>query len=196
MASERWPRVKHATAAAVAPLAQLDAPALALLNADGEAAPMDPPKFCERLVERKLLVDAIRFLAQALPPREAVFWALQCVRETGAQEPDDGQMLALAERWVKSPSDDGGRAGFALAEKSGFKSGAAWVAVGCFWCGPSLAPASAPAVPPAPGLAGKAASGAILLAAVSGKPNEALGRQRRFLELGVAIASGATPLPG
>jgi hypothetical protein len=189
MASTRWTRVKHATAAAVAPLADLEPPAAALLTPQA-----DPSQFHEQLVDRKLWIDAIRFLAQALPPREAVFWALQCVRET-AKEPSDGQMLAIAERWVKAPSDDGGRAGFALAEKAGFKSAAAWVAVGCFWSGPSLAPQNVPAVPPGPGLAGKAASGAILLAAVSGKPQDAPKLQKRFLDLGAAVASGATPLP-
>jgi len=190
MPSERWINVKHATASVIAPLADLEPPAAALL-----APELTPAQFHERLVAQKLLLDAIRFLAQALPPREAVFWALQCARESGGKEASDGQLLAIAERWVKAPSDDGGRAGFALAEKSGFTSAAAWVAVGCFWSGPSLAPPSVAAVPPAPGLAGKAASGAILLAAVSGKPQDAPKLHVKFLALGEAIASGATPLP-
>ncbi len=191
MPSNFWTRVKHATADAVAPLADLEPAAAALL-----APEMTPAQFHERLVAQKLLLDAIRFLAQALPPREAVFWSLQCAREAGGKEASDGQLLAIAERWVKAPSDDGGRAGFALAEKSGFKTAAAWVAVGCFWSGPSLAPPSVAAVPPAPGLAGKAASGAILLAAVSGKPQDAPKLHARFLDLGVAIANGTTPIPG
>jgi hypothetical protein len=191
MAAQAWIRVNAKQAAEVAPRAELEPAALALLD-----PALDPAQFLAKLVAKKLLIDAIRFLAQALPHREAVWWALQCVRTTPLTAPTDGELLALAERWVRAPDDAAGRAAFAAAEKAGFKSGACWVGVSAFWSGPSIAPPGVATLPPAPELAGKAASGAILLAAVAEKPQEVAKRQLKFLELGQAVAAGAAPFPG
>lgn len=186
MSARRWPIAAAATAAEIAPLVDLE-PELAALAAE----PATPEQLCDALVARGALAEAVRVLACALPRREAVFWAHQCARSAGPSQPADGQLLVLAERWLKAPDDPRGRDAFAVAEKAGMKSAAAWVAVACFWSGSSLAPEGIPAVPPAPGLAAKAASGAILLASASGPPVEAPQRLRRYLEIGEQVASGA-----
>ncbi|HSQ57401.1 MAG TPA: hypothetical protein VLM40_16890, partial [Gemmata sp.] len=47
--------------------------------------------------------DAIRFLAAALPKREAVWWGILCVREALGKSTDPAAVKAVAsaESWVK-----------------------------------------------------------------------------------------------
>ncbi len=185
-----WTAVPAATADLLVPGADLEPQAALLLTPS-----MTPSAFCTELIANDLVLDAIRLLAQALPHRLTVAWALQCAREAGVRDPTDGQLLVLAERWVREPHDDAGRAAFALAETAGFKSAAAWVGVACFWSGASMAPPNVPAVPPGPTLAGKAASGAVLLAAAAGVPGETPARQRHYFDLGTQYATGKVAPP-
>jgi hypothetical protein len=55
---------------------------------------MTPSSFVERLCEAELHIDAIRFLAHALPEREAVWWACLAAREA-LENNDDAQQAAL-----------------------------------------------------------------------------------------------------
>jgi hypothetical protein len=78
----------------------------------------------------------------------------------------------------------------ARAQTSGFSSPEAWAAVAAFWSEGSMAPPDQPAVPPAPHLAGTAVSGAIMLAAVRGRPERRLERLACFLDAARDIARG------
>lgn len=50
--------------------------------------------------------DAIRFLAAALPKREAVWWALACVRSAFPKPlPEAAKAIATADAWVKEPTE-------------------------------------------------------------------------------------------
>lgn len=186
MTARRWPIVTIESAAAIVARLDLDAPLLPLA-----AEPATPEQLYDALVAAQARPEAIRLLCHSLPAREAVFFALQCVRSIGPTDPADGQMLVLCERWVREPGDALGRDAFAVAERTGMKSAAAWVAIAAFWSGSSLAPPHVAPVAPTPGLAAKAASGAILFAAVAGPPLEAPARQRAFLAIGEQIATGA-----
>ena len=83
--------------------AQLGEEAAALAGADDK-----PGKYLTVLLEQGLLLDAIRFLGQALPRRDLVQWAAHCVRaaEEGTLSAGDGNALQLAEAWAENPGED------------------------------------------------------------------------------------------
>jgi hypothetical protein len=58
-----------------------------------------------------------------------------------------------------------------------------------FFSAGSLAPPSAPAVPPGEFLAAKAVANAVILAAVSGEPDEAPERFKSFVAQGVDVTN-------
>lgn len=135
--------------------------------------------------------DALRFLAVALPKREAVGWGCRCVRERLAAglPPAAGAALAAAEAWVKEPTESARRAAGSAAEAAGHGTAAGCLAASAFWSGGSLAPPDLPPAPPADHLTGLAVAGALLLAASADLPT-APEAHRRFLALGGDIAAG------
>lgn len=148
----------------------------------------------EALVGGGFLLEATRFLAHALPRREAVWWSCMCARHTapGDLPKPDTAALNAAEEWVRRTSDENRRAAFAHAQDSGFGTPEAWAAVAAFWCGDSMSPLGQVAVPPAPHLAGTAVAGAVALASVRVRPGRQAERLARFVDSAREIAAGAT----
>ncbi len=110
-----------------------------------------PRSFLDALIEAGEFPDAVRFLAHALPKREAVWWACLCAREAAGADPPEPVAAALraAEAWVADPSEENrraavarGRGGRAAAPPAGCAAAAA------FWSGGSLGPARRPGRPP------------------------------------------------
>ena len=137
--------------------------------------------------------DAVRLAAHALPKREAVWWACMCARAViVADLPGaDAASLEAAESWVRRATDDAARrAAWSAAQLTEFRSPEAWAAVGAFWSGGSMAPEGQPVVPPGDHLTGVAVSGAVVLAAVRGRPERASERMTRFLASAREIAGG------
>jgi hypothetical protein len=129
------------------------------------------------LVGAGLLVDAVRFLAQAVGPARAVTWALACVRELRAEK--NGTALAIFEAWLADPSDANRRAAANAAEDGPEKS----LGLAIFFSGGSIAPPEVNPIPAPPHVAEKLAAGAIMLAVVSENPEHAVERYRRCIEL-------------
>jgi hypothetical protein len=144
-----------------------------------------------------LWTDAVRFLAHALPRREAVWWACTCARLTLPRDasPDIAASLQAAEAWVFQPTEENRRAAMQKAEAAGLDTPSAWSAVSVFWSGGSMAPAGAPPVAPAERLFATAVTSTILLAAVQTEPQLADQKYRRFLEAGIDIARGGSGRP-
>ena len=71
-----------------------------------ETKPDDPvAKLIEELVAQNLLMDALKILALALPPREGVWWG--CLAARDMLEPDQKtKALTAAEAWVFKPSQE------------------------------------------------------------------------------------------
>ncbi len=164
----------------------------AALAADGLA----PDAVVAAFQQHELTLDAIRFLAQALPPRDRVRWASRCVRAASgdALDPGDAEALRLAEAWVDDPTEEARRAAHAAAEAREFASAASWVAMAVFWSTGSMAPPQAPTVPADPAYAGQAAAGAVMLAAVVDPPEKAAERHQQFIAWG--REAGLPPAPG
>lgn len=153
---------------------------------------MTPAAFLQGLIEKQLFVDAIKFVARALPKREASWWACLCAHSVLAEKPDAeaSRALELAGKWVYQPSEENRRLTYQAAEATGFKHPASWAAMAAYWSGGSLAPAEVPPVPPAENLTAQAVAGAVMLAAVHIDPEDAAQKYRRFLEQGLDIACG------
>jgi hypothetical protein len=146
-----------------------------------------------RIVEAGMMADAARFMAHALPKREAVWWACMCARATEPEAPPpDAEALVAAEAWVRKPEEELRRTAMAAAEAAGFRSPEAWAAVGAFWSGGSMAPPGQPVVPPADHLTGVAVAGSVSLAAVRRAPEKAEATLRRFIQSGLDIAGGGS----
>ncbi|WP_119459027.1 DUF6931 family protein [Rhodospirillaceae bacterium SYSU D60014] len=153
---------------------------------------MTPADFLTLLTKQEHYADAARFLAHALPKREAVWWACLCARAslTADAKPALLEALKAAEAWVYKPVEENRRAAMARAEAVGFESPSSWAAVAAFWSGGSMAPPDVPPVPPGEALTGVAVAGAVILAAVQTEPERAAERYRLFLEQGIDIANG------
>lgn len=156
---------------------------------------LNPKEYLDLLIEKGYLLDAIHFLAHALPKREAVWWACLCCRQGCVDPPElDLSALQAAEKWVIDPSEDHRRAAMRAAETAEFSTAAACAAVAAFWSEGSMAPPELPAVPPGEQLTGHGAAGAVLLAAVASEPEKAAEKHGAFLQLGLDIAMGINKL--
>jgi hypothetical protein len=154
-----------------------------------------PEQFVERLARAKLYADATRFLAYALPERQAVWWACLCVRSV----PTCKATLAIksAEAWVRDPTESNREAALSAGGKHKFEmpgAPAAWTAMAAGWSGGAAAIDAEDVPEPPRHLTAHAGSGAILLVATM-EPDEAEKVYRRCLETGVQIAQGKLQIP-
>ncbi len=175
-------------AATLAARVKLGDEARALLQREWSAR-----QYLEALLAAGHLLDAIRFLAWALPRREAVWWACQCIRAANLPEgpPEDAAALAAAEKWASSATEDHRRAAFAAGEAVKFETPAGLAALAAFWSGGSLAPPKLPVVPPAEKLCPETVGNVVILAGVLHEPEKADEKYRAFLQLGKDVAGGS-----
>ena len=171
--------------------------------APGEAAKgllkedQTPRQFLDLLIENGEFADAVRFLAYALPKREAVWWACLCARTASGANPPAPILAALhaAEAWASDPSEENRRAAMPVAEAVGFATPAGCAAVSAFWSGGSLGPPNLPAIPPDESLTAHGVSGSVILSAVMVEPEKAPEKFRVFLSQGIGVAEGVRPVP-
>ncbi|MFA5985304.1 MAG: hypothetical protein WC782_14910 [Methylococcaceae bacterium] len=164
-----------------------DAQALASLALD-----MSPVSYLNALLAMSLYPDAVRFLARALPKREAVWWACLCTRSSlghNARAEVSGA-LAAAEAWVYEPSENMRRSAYKAAVMASFDNPAAWAAMAAFWSEGSMTPEELPAVPVIDNLNAKAVAGAVMLSAVQGAAEQIQDKYPFFIEQGIDIANG------
>jgi hypothetical protein len=187
MSSNGLAKVTAKTAAEVCKHFPLDEEAKKLLR-DG----LTPAQFLTALIEKQQFPDAVRFLAHALPKREAVWWACLCARAVAGSNlpPPIAAALQAAEKWVVDPSEENRRAAMPAAEAAEFKTPAGCAAVAAFWSGGSLGPPNVPAIPPGEYLTAHGVAGAVMLAAVQSEPEKAPEKYRKFLAQGIEVANG------
>jgi len=171
---------------AIATVAELGEEAMALLRPD-----LHPLDFVALLMEKALFPDAVRFVAHALPKREAVWWGWVCARRAAGENPRPKIKAALdaTERWIAQPNDDNRRLAMAAAEKAELGTAAGCAGLAAFFSGGSLAPPDAPAVPPGEFLTAKAVSGAVIFAAVATEPEKAPEKFQSFVAQGVEVTT-------
>lgn len=130
-------------------------------------AKMAPDEFLKVAVDNELYMDAVAFLAHALPLRESIYWAYLTVATLKEKfnSPKDKEILIAVENWFKSPDEANRRACGALAEELKLKTGPAWLSEAVFWSGGSILPPGQPDTEPAQYLYAKAVSGSVNLSA-------------------------------
>jgi hypothetical protein len=182
MAGEAQANSKTADIAAVAELSE---EAVGLLRP--EIAPQD---YVALLMSKKLYADAVRFVAHALPKREAVWWGwISAKRAAGADPPPKIKAsLEATEKWIAQPDDESGRAAMAASKEAKTTTAAGCAGMAAFFSGSSLGPAHVPPIPPGEFLTAKAVSGAVIYAAVGKDPVNAPDRFQSFVTQGVEVA--------
>lgn len=150
--------------------------------------------FISALMAAGLFKDAVDLMAQALPKREAVWWACLAARSRIDAETPPQVVMALeaAEAWVYRPTEELRRAAMERAEATRFDHPGVWAAVGAFWSGGSIAPPGQPVVPPGDALTGRAVAGAVTLSAVMRQPEHAPQKFETFLHQAIDIAKGGS----
>ncbi len=172
--------------AAIASAAEMSEDASALARPE-----LRPREFVALLVEKELFEDAVRFLAHALPKREAVWWAWVCARRSAGEHapPKIAAALQAAERWIAQPNEDNRRAAMAAGQSAEFGTAAGCAALAAFLSGGSMAPPNAPAVPPGEYLTAKAVAGAVIVAALGKEPEKAPEKFRSFVTQGLDVTT-------
>ncbi len=133
--------------------------------------------------------DATVFIAYLLPRREAVWWALQCVRAMlGATAADDA--FRAAEKWVRAPDEDNRRAALAAANAGDHRSPTTWLAFAAGRSGGSLSPPDQPPMPAPRSACAMAANTAVMMAACAGDPRGVVQRITACAEAGICFADG------
>ncbi|MEO8595141.1 MAG: hypothetical protein ABI759_17610 [Candidatus Solibacter sp.] len=170
----------------ISSVAELGDEAMALVRPE-----LHPLDLVTLLMENSLFPDAVRFLAHALPKREAVWWGWVCARRSSPESPPPKIKAALdaTERWISQPSEENRRLAMAAADKAGVGTAAGCAGLAAFFSGGSLGPPDAPPVPPGEFLTAKAVTGAVIFAAVSTEPELAPERFRSFVAQGVEVSN-------
>jgi hypothetical protein len=180
-------KIKEVNAHVIAQGIGLDEQATALLQ--DQSTTVD---YLNQLIALKFYPDAVRFLAHALPKREATWWACLCARNTLTDKTPANEIKAieLGEAWVYKPTEDNRKPTLAAAEETEYKTAASWAAIAAFWSGDDISPVPQAVIPPAEKLYAKAVIGAVMLAATQGEANKVNDKYLLFLQQGINIASG------
>ena len=170
----------------ISTVAELGEEAMALVRPE-----MHPLDFVALLMEKALYPDAVRFIAHALPKREAVWWGWVCARRAAGDNPQPKIKASLeaTEKWIAQPSEDNRRSAMAAAQKAELGTAAGCAGLAAFFSGGSLAPPEAPVVPPGEFLSAKAVSGAVIFAAVAKEPERAPEKFKIFVAQGVEVTN-------
>jgi hypothetical protein len=158
---------------------------------------LTPRQFLELLIRKELFLDAVHFLAYALPKREAVGWGCLCVRHSLGTE--DASKISEAhvavERWVSNPDEGNRQAAKAAADKEGLESPSAFLALATFFSGGSIAPANLESVAPPDHATPQLVAGAVMASAVKSQPEKAAEKYRVFLQKGMALMARMQSAP-
>jgi hypothetical protein len=162
----------------------LDKPARALLRDEQTAI-----EYVQLLTREGHFNAAVNVLAQMFTPREAVWWACVCARQSPPDPaaPEWNKALAAAERWVTEMNEESRRAAGEAAKEAELANAAGCAAMAAFYSGGSIAPPDAPVAEPAPEVCPQLAAGSILASALTPNPLEAPARYRRFIEQGLGL---------
>jgi hypothetical protein len=153
---------------------------------------IDPLAHARALSTSSRPSDSVLFISHLLPRREAVWWAIQCVRALTVRD-DADEAIRAAESWVRTPEDDNRRAALGIANDSDRRKPTTWLAFAAGWSGGSLLAEDQKPVPAPPGACAMAANTAIMLAVAAGDPRAIVDRIAACAEAGVRFASGGEP---
>ncbi len=148
--------------------------------------------YLQELITLEYYVDAVYFLAHALPKREATWWACLCARQAWTEKTPENEIKAveLAEAWVYKPTEDNRILILPITEELTYKTATSWAVMAAFWSGDDISPVPQAIIPPPEKLYAKAVIGAVLLSATQEKASKVNENYRLFLQQGINIANG------
>lgn len=170
-----------------------DAAALSL-SEEARALLPDAPSLAEfgnRLIEAGLEVDAVRFIAHALPARRAVWWATLCAWHAAAGTPSvtHDHALGAAACWVVHPSAENRGRAEVEAGRADLDNPAGCCAMAAFLAGTAPRP-DAPLTGARPTLVGRAVTSAVFLAQAQRTRAEPTANYSALLNVGMQIFNG------
>lgn len=191
-ADKPWKKVDVSTAQEVLARYELDESLQAALDTKPKLCSLTPEKFLKGLINQKDYLNAVRFLAHALPAREAVWWACQSARVALQHQSNQRTTLAYqtAVAWVQSPTETNRRAAESSIKGCGLEHAAGWAAQAAFWSNGSITASTEPAVAAPPYLYAHAVYGAVALAAAVDDPKQADELYLQLIDQGINIAQG------
>jgi hypothetical protein len=150
---------------------------------------MSPDDFLKLAVEKEWYTDAVQFLAHYLPKRQAVFWAMSCIRQVEPEPaPQAEAALKSAETWVADPSDDNRKATLNAANDADTGTPAGATALAAYYSDGLPATPDPKINAKAYFMTAKLTCGAVLLAATSDR-EQVVPRLEAFVNRGVEIAA-------
>jgi hypothetical protein len=149
-------------------------------------------EFLNQLIQQQQYVDAVRFLAYALPRKDAIRWASLCARASAGANPSEKISAALdvVEKWLANQTDENRRAAWKAAQDADFKTPAGNAALAVYFNDGSLAPPDMPVLPPEDSLTPNSVAAAVFLSAVSDEPAKAPEKYPILLAEGLKLVSG------
>ena len=148
---------------------------------------MTPDQFLQAAVDNKWHSDAIQFLSHLLPKRQAVFWAMTCVRQSGEKlNAQEEAALKAAEKWIGDPSEENRQAALKAANDAETSTPAGATALAAHYSD-GLPQTQDPKMnAKAYFMTAKLVTGAVLMVATSSS-DQALSRMEAFLSKGMEI---------
>jgi hypothetical protein len=149
---------------------------------------MTPEEFLQVLIENKWYSDAIQFVAHYLPKRQAVFWAMTCVKQYEVEINAEGKAaLKATEKWIASSSEENRKATLEAANEADTTTAAGAAALAAYYSD-GLPQTQDPKLnAKAFFMTAKLTTGAVLLTA-SADREQTLARLEAFTNKGVEIA--------
>jgi hypothetical protein len=153
---------------------------------------MDPQAFVAALIENKKYLDAMAFMAHALPVREGIWWGCLCMQHALGDDlnPADRAAATAAIQWVMQPSEENRAAAKAPAASADPMSPAGALATAASLTGGSIHPPELPFKPPPPFAPQGAVARAVKVASLKGEPAAIAKTQRSYVELAIQVAEG------
>lgn len=151
-------------------------------------AEMSADEFIETLLARQLHPDAVQFIAHYLPKRQAVWWAVGCVKQTIPPDlpPEQDAAVKTAERWIAEPTEANRQAAFKAAEVADTSTPAGITALAAYYSD-ALPPTADPEKnAKAYFVTAKLVTAAVMLAAAS-NPEQLKARFSRFASKGAEV---------
>jgi TPR repeat protein len=159
---------------------------------EGGRAALDPgaspEQFAQALAQAGQYPDAVQVLAHYLPKRQAVFWAMTCVRAAVPPAPQSEPEAALraAERWIADPTEEHRAAALKAADAADAGTPAGCTALAAYYSEGLPRVEDARTNARAWFLTAKLVSSAVMLAATA-EPDKMAARFREFVEKGLEI---------
>jgi hypothetical protein len=148
---------------------------------------MMPDQFAQELFRQQHHPDAVQVLAHYMPKRQAVFWALSCVKLTLEDPPaETDNAVKTTEKWISDPTEEHRKAALKAADAADAGTPAGCTALAAYYSDGLPKTEDPKQNARAYFLTSKLVAAAVLLAATA-DPDQMFARFQTFLEKGLEI---------